>query len=206
MASAAPNQVGNIESPGDANDGADAKCHHDQSGTVSEELPLKRLLNKRGIEVTTRSERCVRYLDEFTDQVLAYGGGSGSLIRKAIGEDPSCLYAHTCLAASSMFADKAQGFKTVELHLQEARNLLETGTEHEVLFFKAVQAWRKGDMNTSLDLHQIIAERYPRDIYSVSTHHDLVQPFTSVRDSPVLLLSLVCGFEDKDKGTDGSCR
>lgn len=155
----------------DAAGGAEAAvhlhCQHDISIEAREELPLKRLLNKRGIEVTTRSERCVRYLDEFTDQVLAYAGGAGNLIRKAIGEDPSCLYAHTCLAASSMFADKAQGFKTVELHLQEARNLLESGTDHEVLFFRAVQAWRKGDMHTALGIHQSIAERYPRDIYSV---------------------------------------
>lgn len=142
-------------------------CQHDHSRVPPEPLPLKRLLNKRGIEVTARSDRCVRYLDEFTDQVLAYGGGAGNLIRKAIGEDPSCLYAHTCLAASSMFADKAQGFKTVELHLQEARNLLQTGTEREILFFTAVEAWRKGDMNTALDIHQTIADKYPRDVYSV---------------------------------------
>lgn len=120
-----------------------------------------------GYKVTTNSDAAVRAIDNFIHQSLCYGNQIESAIFSAIAADPTCAIAHAYAATYYLSQENAIDWQQAQPHLQLAQTHASQTTLREQLYIEAIAAWSVGDLHTAILLHEVITNRFPRDLVSV---------------------------------------
>lgn len=121
----------------------------------------------QGYEVTTHSRKAVSAIDTFIHQSLCYGNQIETAIFQAIAADPTCAIAQAYAAAYYLSQENAIDWKQAQPHLKLAQTYAPETTLREQLYIEAIAAWSAGDLHTAILLHEVLTNRFPRDLISV---------------------------------------
>ncbi len=116
-----------------------------------------------GNPVTTDSTEAVAAIDRFAASFLGYGTDF-AVIYDGAAASPDCALAHTQGVVLGLFMETAAGLDLAAQSLDQARAAIGHATMRERLYLRAVEAWHDGDLRSAVQLHEEIADRYPRDI------------------------------------------
>jgi hypothetical protein len=125
------------------------------------------LRDAQGLEVTTHSPMAVEAINHFVDQSLRYGKDLEQTILDGIVADPTCALAHAYAAAHYLSWESAEGKKWAVPHLVAANRYQAKATEREQLYVRAVSAWAEGAVDQAMAAHEVIVEKFPRDLAAV---------------------------------------
>lgn len=139
--------------------------------------------DQRGLTITTSVPTVVTQLATFQQQFLGYGPDV-TVALDAAAADPECGYAQACCAMLQMFLESGEAPALARPYLVQARRQRAAASEREQWFIDAVGAWVEADMPRALALHEVLAERYPRDLAAVKLgqYH-----YFNVGDAPGML-------------------
>jgi hypothetical protein len=121
------------------------------------------MLDGQGLEIATDDPRVIDGLDRMTAALLAYTNDAGAVL-DAARADPGCVAAQAWSAALMMFMEDATAAARARPHLAAARAALGRASPREVMLTEAIGAWVEGDLDRALQLHEAIAQRWPRDV------------------------------------------
>lgn len=124
------------------------------------------LRDAQGLEVTTNSPEVIAAINGFVDQSLSYGNNA-EVILQAIAADPTCVTANAHAAAHYLSMESAETRLAAAPYVQAAKKYVAQANEREQLYFRAIEAWAKGDIISAITYHEAIAEKFPRDLISI---------------------------------------
>ncbi len=167
------------------------------------------LTDARGLEVTTQKPEAIAAINTLVEQLLNYGNAATEIL-KGVEADPTNVMVNTQTAVMYLLLENPQGFQLAKPYLETAAANLEQASEHEKLYFNAVKSWYDGDVDKAVQLHEQIAEQYPRDLASIKLcqyHHiylgnsqailNIAQKVVEANtDSPYIYGMLAFGLEE----------
>ncbi|MBW4422241.1 MAG: tetratricopeptide repeat protein [Myxacorys californica WJT36-NPBG1] len=106
-------------------------------------------------------------LNRFIDQAFYYGNQAEDAILQVLSADSTCAIAQAYAAAYYLSQETAIARRTAMLHLRAAQRYARLATEREQWYINAISAWARGAISEAINLHEAIAEKYPRDLISV---------------------------------------
>lgn len=118
------------------------------------------------LEISTDSLEAVTSVNRFVDELLGVGNNA-QVILKAVEADPACAIANAQVAAFYLFFGKSEALTLATPYLRAAKENLAQANEREKLFVSAIEAWANRDLQQAIAFHEIIGDRYPRDLASV---------------------------------------
>lgn len=124
------------------------------------------LKDTQELELTTASPEAIAAINRFIDQILSIGNNS-EVIFKAVETDPTSVIANAYAATLHMLAETAEGFTQAAPYLQTAYEHINKANEREQLYLHSINAGVNGDIDTAINYHEEIANKYPRDLLNV---------------------------------------
>lgn len=125
------------------------------------------LKDAQGLDVTTDAPQTIAAIDSFIGQSLCYGKQAEAVILKGIAADPTCAIAQAYAAAYYLSQESREGRQEAVPHLKAAQQGIDRVSPREQLYISAIAAWAAGAIDRAIDLHEAIAQAFPRDLLSV---------------------------------------
>jgi hypothetical protein len=125
------------------------------------------LKDAQDLDVTTDAPQTIAAIDAFTEQSLCYGKSAESVLLQGIAADPTCAIVQAYAAAYYLSQESHAGRQQAIPYLKAAQQFIDRASEREQLYIHAIAAWAKGAINQAVDLHETIAQKFPRDLISV---------------------------------------
>jgi len=125
------------------------------------------------LAVSTDEALVIAGIDQFTEGFLGYGPQVLDIL-KAADADPQCALVQAYCAMLHLFLESREGLRQAGPHVVTALQHLENTGEREQLFVEAIDAWFHEDVAGAIQIHEYLAEHYPRDLVSVKLcqyHH-----------------------------------
>ncbi|MBD2354791.1 tetratricopeptide repeat protein [Tolypothrix sp. FACHB-123] len=125
------------------------------------------LKDAQGLIVTTDSAKAIAAINQFTEQMLAYGKDAETAILQAIVADPTCALAHAYAAAYYLTQENRKAWQQAQPYLQSAQQHIAQITEREKLYVQAISAWADQEIDVAIALHEQITNKFHHDLISV---------------------------------------
>lgn len=117
----------------------------------------------QGLEVSSDDPAVIAALDRLTAALLGYTEDA-AVVLDAARADPGCVAAQAWAAALMMFMEEPGAPNLARPYLAAARAGLGHAGERERALAEAIGAWVEGELDRALELHELLAARWPRDV------------------------------------------
>eukprot|EP00250_Pteridium_aquilinum_P008950 c18330_g1_i1 orf=67-1521(+) len=131
-------------------------CHQKEEELLDHKLSLW------GYSVHTSSDACIRYINSYYQEVLAYGSNQ-KIILKAVEEDHNCALAHALVALHSHTSSSDEARSSIVA----AKNCLLDATTYEKMVLTAAEALVEEQWDAALSTYSKILEHFPKDLFSL---------------------------------------
>jgi tetratricopeptide (TPR) repeat protein len=119
--------------------------------------------DRRGLAVTTDSDKAIVAIDHYAHELLALGSDTAA-VQSAAESNPDCAMLQAYCASTFLYSQTTADARLALPYLARAEGRLSDLTEREQLFIGAVKAGCTGDFERALALYEQIIEHWPRDM------------------------------------------
>ncbi len=129
--------------------------------------------DKRGLQITARSQESVDIFDEAVEEYLGNGRDSVVILRRLGELDPDMILGQCLRGYFMQLPSRQHLMKEAKRCWEKAQKLAVHGNERERQHVKALSAWCSGNISLSANIFDEILLKYPHDILAFRLAHHL---------------------------------